>query len=112
MIAPWLMPLLILTTVGLNTLAQTLLKLGAGQNPLNFYLAGGLVTYGISTIFYISVLGKLNMSMAYPIVIGLTITATTLVGAGLLHEKVAPTHWMGIGLVLSGIFAIASTKIP
>jgi small multidrug resistance pump len=99
--------LLILVTVGLNTIAQTLLKMGAGQNPLNLYLLGGIFAYGISTVFYILVLGKLNLSVAYPVVIGLTIFATTLAGTLILREKVAPVHWLGIGLMLSGISAIA-----
>lgn len=98
---------LILITVSLNTLAQTLLKLGATQNPLNIYLLCGIFAYGLSTIFYILVLGKVNLSVAYPVVIGLTIFATTLSGAIILREKVPVTHWLGIGLMLSGISAIA-----
>jgi small multidrug resistance pump len=100
--------LLILITVGLNTLAQTLLKMGSGQNPLNSYLFGGIIAYGLSTAIYVVVLGKFNLSVAYPIIIGLTIFATTMAGAYVLGEKVAPTQWLGIGLMLSGISAIAS----
>jgi small multidrug resistance pump len=104
--------LLILVTVGLNTIAQTLLKMGAGQNLLNLYLLGGVLAYGLSTLFYISVLGKSNLSVAYPVVIGLTILATTLAGAIVLREKVAPGQWLGVGLMLSGIWAIAFSKAP
>jgi len=108
----YLLPaLLILITVALNTIAQAFLKLGSGQNPLNFYLLGGIVAYGISTLFYILVLGKTNLSVAYPVVIGLTVLATTIVGAFLLREKVATVQWLGIGLMLSGISAIAFGKV-
>ncbi|WP_310487744.1 SMR family transporter [Chamaesiphon sp. VAR_69_metabat_338] len=103
--------LLIILTVGLNTLAQALLKLGAGQNPLNLYLGGGILAYGLSTIFYVIFLGKLNLSVAYPIVIGLTLLATTIAGAFLLGEKVTAVHWLGIGLMLSGLGAIAFGKL-
>jgi multidrug transporter EmrE-like cation transporter len=103
--------LLILLTVGLNTLAQALLKLGSGQNPLNPYLGGGILAYGLSTIFYVAFLGKLNLSVAYPVVIGLTVLATTMTGAFLLGEKVATLHWLGIGLMLSGLGAIAFGKL-
>ena len=102
--------LLILTTVGLNTIAQTLLKLGSGQQLLNVYLLGGITAYGVSTIFYIVVLGKFNLSVAYPLVIGLTILATTMSGAMMLGEKVSTSQWMGIGLMLSAIFTIALGK--
>jgi small multidrug resistance pump len=109
---PIVFALLIFITVGLNTIAQTLLKLGAGQNPLNLYLLGGICSYGLSTVFYILVLGKLNLSTAYPIVIGLTIVVTTIIGAVVLREKVLVTQWIGVGLLLSGISAIAFAKTP
>ena len=102
---------LILLTVGLNTLAQALLKLGAGPNLLNLYLLGGVAVYGLSTILYILVLGKLNLSLAYPVVIGLTVIFTTLTGAFLLGEKVVPVQWLGMGLMLSGISAIAFGRV-
>lgn len=103
--------ILILLTVALNTIAQTLLKLGSGQNPLNIFLFGGLIAYGLSTVFYIVVLGKFNLSVAYPVVIGLTVLATTISGAIVLSEKVAPVGWIGVGLMISGIFAIAFGKV-
>ena len=101
---------LILMTVTLNTIAQTLLKLGAGQNILNIYLLGGILAYGLSTVFYIIVLGKLDLSVSYPIVICLTVVATTFSGAVVLKEQVPTIHWLGIGLMLSGISAIAFGK--
>jgi small multidrug resistance pump len=108
----YLLPaLLVLTTVGLNTLAQTLLKLGSGQNLLNLHLLGGIIVYGISTIVYVVILGKFNLSVIYPVVIGLTIFSATITGAFLLGEKVAALQWMGIGLMLTGISAIAWGKI-
>lgn len=103
--------LLVLTTVGLNTLAQVLLKLGAGQNFLNLHLLGGIIVYGLSTIVYILVLGKFNLSVVYPIVIGLTVFAATFIGAFFLGEKVTNLQWLGIGLMLSGITTIALGKI-
>jgi len=101
---------LVLLTVLLNTVAQTLLKLGAGQSILNIYLLGGIFSYGLSTVFYILVLSKLNLSLTYPVVIGLTVVATTFAGAIFLKEQVPSIQWLGIGLMLSGICAIAFGK--
>jgi len=95
----------VLISVGLNATGQTLLKLGSGQNPLNFYLLGGLTCYAFSTVFYVMVLGKLNLSIAYPVVIGLTVIATTLSGIFILKEHATPFHWIGVGLVVAGISA-------
>jgi multidrug transporter EmrE-like cation transporter len=102
--------LLILVTVGLNAIAQTLLKLGSGQNALNFYLLGGLLLYGLGAVSYILVLGKSNLSIAYPVVIGLTAIAVTALGAFFLKEKVTTIQAIGIGLMLSGIWAISVGK--
>ncbi|BAZ68346.1 hypothetical protein NIES4106_31070 [Fischerella sp. NIES-4106] len=101
---------LILITVALNTVAQTFLKLGSGQNILNFYLFGGIFLYFLSTIVYIKVLGQFNLSIAYPVVIGLTVVATTIAGSIILQEKVSSTQWIGVGLLMSGIWAIALGK--
>lgn len=98
-------------TVGLNTLAQLLLKLGAGQKSLNLYLVGGVVVYGLSTVVYIFVLGKFNLSVIYPVVIGLTVFAATATGVFLLGEKVTSIQWVGVGLLLTGVLAIALGKV-
>ena len=97
-------------TVALNTIAQILLKIGSGQTFLNIYLGGGICTYAVSTVVYIGVLSKLNLSVTYPVVIGLTVAATTCLGAVVLKEQLPPIHWVGIGLMLSGICAIAFGK--
>jgi|SRR5579883_675766 len=104
--------LLMAGSVGLNTLGQVLLKLGSGQNPLNFYLFGGTASYGLSLIIYVLVLGKFNLSVAYPVLTGLTMITTTACGAIILREKVAMLQWIGIGLTISGIYAIAIARSP
>lgn len=103
--------ILILLSVGLNTSGQILLKQGAGQNPLNAYIISGLFAYAVSTIFYILILGKLNLSVVYPVVIGLTTIGTTIAGVLIFGDKVSTVGWMGVGLVIAGISAIAFGKI-
>lgn len=103
--------ILILLSVGLNTSGQILLKRGSGQNPLNVYIISGLCAYAVSTIFYIVVLGKLNLSVVYPVVIGLTTIGTTIAGVLIFGDKVSTVGWMGVGLVIAGISAIAFGKI-
>jgi multidrug transporter EmrE-like cation transporter len=100
----------VLITVSLNTLAQALLKLSSGNNLLNIYLFSGIIVYFLSMFSYLMVLNKLNLSIAYPVVIGLTVAATTAVGAFFLREKVTTIHWVGVGLMISGITTIAIGK--
>lgn len=101
---------LILLTVALNTAAQLLLKSGSGQALLNPYFLGGVMCYGLSTVFYVGILAKFNVSFAYPLLIGLTVIATTIAGATYFHEKIPFLGMIGIGLMLSGICAIAFGK--
>lgn len=99
--------LLMALTIALNTIAQVLLKAGSNQNPINLYLMGGVLAYGLSTIIYVLVLGKFNLSVAYPVIIGLTVVSTTLMGSFIFKEQVSPVQWMGIGLMISGISAVS-----
>ena len=110
MLTKFIFTSLILLTVALNTTAQVLLKSGANRSLLNLYLLGGVLTYGVSTVVYVLVLSKINLSVAYPVVIGLTVIATTVAGTLLLKEKVNSVNWVGIGLMLSGICAVAFGK--
>ncbi|HEY9828244.1 MAG TPA: small multidrug resistance protein [Stenomitos sp.] len=101
------MALCIGLTVGLNALGQVLLKLGAQRSPFNLYLLGGLTMYGCSTVIYILLLSRLNLSFVYPLVLGLTLCATLGASVLWLRESVAVGQWIGIGLMLSGLAAIA-----
>jgi len=102
----------LILSVGLNTTGQSLLKVSSGQERIiNLYLLGGLLAYALSTVFYIIILGKLNLSFVYPLVIGLTVIMTTLVGVFLLKEQISFNQWMGIGLIISGIIAVVFNKI-
>jgi|GEM_PF-580222 len=105
---------LVIASVGLNATGQTLLKLGADENQLKMkliFVLGGIGLYGVSTILYLVVLKRINLSVAYPLLIGLTLFATTASGAFILSEKVTVLQWFGIGLMLSGLGAIAIGKI-
>ena len=111
MISPAFLIVSVLFTVCLNAIAQLLLKLGANQGGLNLYFISGIASYGFSTVVYTLLLSRLNLSVAYPLVIGLTILATTLLGAFVLQEKVSSTQWVGVGLMISGISAIGFGKL-
>jgi len=105
-----LFTILISITALCNTLAQTLLKFGSGQNPLNLYVLGGITAYVLSTGFYIFILGKFSLSAAYPITTGLSVLLTALVGIFFFRELVSGTYWLGMGLILVGIFMVTLSR--
>jgi small multidrug resistance pump len=96
--------------VALNTLAQTLLKTGAGRGLINIALFGGVACYGLSTILYVLVLGKANLSFAYPVVIGATAVATCLVGNKVIGEQISGFHWLGVLVIITGIAIVAVSR--
>ncbi|WP_008314012.1 DMT family transporter [Leptolyngbya sp. PCC 6406] len=98
--------LLVPVSVALNTIGQILLKFGSVHGMVNWHVLGGVTAYAMSTVSYLLVLRRLDVSIAYTLVFGLTIVATTLAGANVFKEQVGIQQWMGVGLVLSGICAI------
>lgn len=80
------------------------------KETLNIYLLIGIRCYGLSTTFYVLVLGKFNLSVAYPIVIGLTVATTVIAGIIIFKEKVSMLQLIRIILLFSGITAIALAK--
>jgi small multidrug resistance pump len=99
--------LLMAVIVGLNTIAQGLLKTGASKGLLSGAMVGGVATYGVSTLLYVVILGRMNLSFVYPIVIGTTMVATCLAGSRVLNENISSLQWLGIALIVSGIAFVA-----
>ena len=114
---------LILTSVSLNALAQVALRktmLGIGSMPQRLvdagsflvnlvvspWFAGGLFCYAASLGLWLIVLGKVEVSLAYPMLsIGYLITA--FVGYVWLQEHVDLNRIVGIGLIGVGIVVLS-----
>jgi multidrug transporter EmrE-like cation transporter len=98
--------------VTLNTVAQIMLKAGASRGLINTSVAGGVAAYGVSTLLYILVLGRWNVSFVYPIAIGATMALTCISSARLLGEVIGTVQWLGIALVVVGIACISLARGP
>jgi small multidrug resistance pump len=96
--------------VVLNTIAQTFLKLGAGKGLINAALIGGVAAYGCSTLLYVFVLGKANLSFAYPVVIGATAVATCYAGSRVIGEQISGLQWLGVAVIITGIAIVATAR--
>ncbi len=71
----------------------------------------GLVVFGISALAWLTTLSKVPLSVAYPFnALGML----TIIGlsALLLHEKVTPTAWVGVGLVACGLVIVVLSQQP
>ena len=65
-------------------------------------LWAGLFLFGISAIFWLVVLSRLPLSLAYPFV-GLTYIIVVFWSRFVLGEAVPVVRWLGVGLIALGI---------
>lgn len=112
--------LMILTSVMLSVAAQLFLKSGMGKLVLpqtlisleslllifNRYVLLGLFCYGMSMVFWLYVLTKVDVSRAYPFV-GLGFIGTMVFAHYLLHEPITLQKLVGTLLVVVGIIVLA-----
>lgn len=115
--------LLILVSVSLSAAAQISFKLGvtsaaaqvstssSGVTSLLHALLtpgvlGGLALYGLGTLLWLSALGRVEVSQAYPFV-GLGFILTSLLGYALFGEALGLQRVLGILLVIGGIVVVA-----
>jgi multidrug transporter EmrE-like cation transporter len=67
----------------------------------SFY--GALSLYGVSTLLWIWILSRIPLSQAYPWV-AVTMAIVPLLGRFVFSERLSNTYWLGIGLVMLGVF--------
>lgn len=79
---------------------ETLAK--AAKEPL---LWGGLVLFGISAMFWLVVLSRVRLSVAYPLV-GISYIIIVLLARFRLHEHVPTLRWIGVSVIALGIAII------
>jgi multidrug transporter EmrE-like cation transporter len=113
---------LILVSVSLSALAQVSFKLGmstvatgttgaAGierilQILLSPGVLGGLALYGIGTMLWLTVLGRVQVSQAYPFV-GLGFVLTALMGYAIFGDTLGVVRILGILSIIGGIALVA-----
>jgi drug/metabolite transporter (DMT)-like permease len=65
----------------------------------------GLALFGISALFWLVVLSRVSLSIAYPMV-GLSYIVVVVVSKLFLHEAVPPLRWIGVSVIAIGIAVI------
>ncbi|WP_410013487.1 4-amino-4-deoxy-L-arabinose-phosphoundecaprenol flippase subunit ArnE [Sodalis sp. RH24] len=66
------------------------------------WLAGALVLLGVALLFWLGVLQRLPLSVAYP-VLSLNFVLVTLAAQGIFHERATSRHWWGVAAIMVGI---------
>jgi drug/metabolite transporter (DMT)-like permease len=90
--------------VGAEALAQPLqVMLKAGTNPL---VLGGLGLYVLGAMAWLTVLSRVPLSFAYPI-LALSYAIVPVLAWMLLGEEVPSLRWVGIATICLGIFLVS-----
>jgi multidrug transporter EmrE-like cation transporter len=84
----------------LGSLGQTVLK--AAKEPK---LWVGLFLFGISAVFWLVVLSRVRLSVAYPLV-GISYIIIVALARFMLHEHVPTLRWVGVSIIAIGIVVI------
>ena len=99
-----------------NALANILIKsssIGAAaenvvQSVLNPYFIAGLASFGLALVGYKFVLSKgLKLSLAYPVFTSSGFIIVLVASAILFKERLSLTQWLGIGMIVVGVWLTA-----
>ncbi len=80
--------------------AQTVTR--AVKEPLLWI---GLVLFGVSAVFWLVVLSRVDLSLAYPFV-GVSYVVVVALARFIFHENVPPLRWIGVSIIAFGIALI------
>ena len=108
--------LLLLLAILVGVAGQLLLKLGMMRQPefrlydiagllRNWPVLTGFGCYGLSTVLYLQVLAKLELSMAYPTV-SLGYVLVIVMSKVLFKESVSPSRWMAVTVICIGVVLV------
>lgn len=114
--------ILLLATVSLNVFGQLMMKRGMAsvgaitgdmsmivqslsQAIMNPFVLAGVATYGFSTVFWLVLLSRVELSYAYP-ALSLGYVLITLVSAFFLGEQVSALRWAGVFVIVAGVIMV------
>jgi len=92
-----------LAASGVISILQTGLRVLT--TPLVFF---GLAFYALGAVFWLLVLSKLDLSLAYPM-LALTYILIPLAAQFVLGEQVPTLRWLGVGIIFVGVMVVAQT---
>lgn len=90
----------------LNAFSNIAVKIGAIKSSKLFILAG-LVGFGVQFLFYAFALKKIDLSIAYPIMVGSGFVVISLFSYFYLKEHINVYDFVGMFLIFTGVLLIS-----
>jgi small multidrug resistance pump len=78
----------------------------------NWLLWLGLFCFATNVLFYRFALGKIRISIAYPIMVGGGFLIIAVIAWRYLGEALSVTQWAGVALILVGIVLVSRDMTP
>ena len=78
---------------------------------VNPWIIAGVVCFGLNLAAYSYALTKLPVSMAYPIMVSVGYAIIVCGAAVWFAEKLSPWQMVGVGVILAGVWLVASGMI-
>jgi drug/metabolite transporter (DMT)-like permease len=122
-----MVPFIFILGITVGAFGGILMKIGAGhmgpieinsfQQFLNFLIKlftdiaalSGMALYFFSALIWSYLLTKLDISYVQPI-LALTYVATPILAIFILHEHVPSLRWVGIAVIILGVFIVARSS--
>ena len=107
---------LLLLAIIIGVVGQLLLKHGMSRRPdfrlgdiailtHNLPVMSGFGCYGLSTVLYLTVLARLELSLAYPTV-SLGYVLVIIMSRVVFNEPISPTRWLAAGIICFGVLLV------
>lgn len=111
---------LLIMNVILMALGQVLFKQGSKaftglqwssllHVAFNPYVLSGVTIYGVSTVIWVYVLSRMNLSVAYPTQ-SMSYVLVMLAAIFLFKEPISAKQWIGMGLIMAGVVFVSQGK--
>jgi len=84
----------------------------AGAILSNWVLILGLVFFASNAVLYTFALARIPISVAYPIMVSGGFVIIALVAWRYLGETLTPAQWVGIVMILVGVYLVARNMQP
>jgi multidrug transporter EmrE-like cation transporter len=113
--------ILLVVSIGLAIVGQILMKQGMimfGQFPMSQFIQNifpmlfqpfvffGIVAFGFSSLFWLAVISRIQLSLAYPLV-SVAYVITAIYSYYFFNENLSPLRWIGIIIICIGVFIIS-----
>jgi multidrug transporter EmrE-like cation transporter len=116
--------LFLILAMALNAAANVLLKIGvarigaldepglASRLSTNYYLLAGLVLFAVNVVFYAAALSRLQLSVAYPVMMAGGVLIVVTVSILFLRESLSVSQMIGMLLVVIGLVLLTRQPLP